>query len=161
MKSTLDLSGLHKHKRRMKHLESKTVEWGFLSGNHSTAEMSYAQLAATLEYGTRSSQGNWHIPPRPAFRTMIDRMKVAQRAFVMEVDSYLRDYMESDNKSPDLLLNKTGKYLQELHQDTMRDWVSTGSQYRNNARETIDQKGFNMPFVYSGELINNVKYQIW
>ena len=160
MKSTLDLSGIKKHKSKMKSLESKEVEWGFLEGQHSKADMSYAALAALLEYGTKTPEGKWHIPPRPAFRDLIAQMRTAQAAFVFEMEKHVQGYFEKDNPSAELLLTKTGQYLKSRHQDTMRNWLSSGSQYQDNAEETIDLKGFNMPFVYTGELVDNVKFKV-
>jgi len=154
----VDLSGLKKLKTHLKKLEAKEIEWGFLYGTHSKADLSYAALAWMLEEGVRSNFGGWSIPPRPAFKSTISTIKNT-KLFDYEMQKDISNFMYG-KVTANYLLNETGKFATSLHKDTMTSWISSGSQYKHNSPITIEIKGFDMPFVDTGELVQNVKYQI-
>ena len=158
MKAHLDLSGIKKLKSKLKKLENKEVEWGFLGGQHSTADMTYAALAWLLEEGSRSSEGGYAIPPRPAFKQLISQLRTSHVAYEQEVSNAYRQFLEGGNHHQ--ILRESGEYLTQRHKDTMTSWLVSGSQNQHNAPLTIELKGFDMPFVESGELVQNVTYQI-
>ena len=160
MKSTLDLSGIKKHKSKMKSLESKEVEWGFLEGQHSKADMSYAALAALLEYGSRNPEGGYHIPPRPAFRDLIAKLRTNHKQFELVVQGELSKFIEKPLENPNKLLQLSGQHLVNRYQNNMEFWLVSGSKNTHNAPYTIEMKGFDQPFVETGELIDNVKFKV-
>ncbi|MBG23656.1 MAG: hypothetical protein CMF22_10060 [Idiomarinaceae bacterium] len=153
MKAVLDLSGLRDLEKDLTKLESKHVEWGFLSGEHSTAEMSYAELAWMLEDGTDK------IPPRPAFRDMIAGLITSHKAFEYEIKDEMQRLVYGMG-NPYNVHKASGEYLKALYTDTMVSWFSDGSMNRQNSKVTKAIKGHAMPYVWTGELVQNVEYQI-
>lgn len=155
----LDKSGLEAIKKKLKRLESQEVEWGFLGGTHSQAKMPYAQLAMILEFGGKSSDG-YTIPPRPAFRESVQELRHSRgfRDYVMRsLEKYLTN---SPNASAKPFLQACGEYLEQSYRSSMINWHMNGSQYQSNAAWTIAEKGFDQPYVESGELVQNVEYRI-
>lgn len=155
---SVDLSGLKKLKKDLKKLESQTVEWGFLYGTHSKADMSFAALAWLLEEGSRSNSGGWSIPPRPAFKSTISTIQHSP-SFEHEMSKKVGNYIYGKSSST-YLMNELGDFAVDLHKDTMLSWITSGSQNRHNSPVTISIKGFDKPFTETGELVQNVKYRI-
>lgn len=153
--------GLDNLKRKMRVLEQKEVHWGFLSGTHSQADMSYAALAFLLEFGRRSeSSSGWDIPPRPAFRQSISALRQSE-SFRKMLSGGLSTYMtESGTGALSAFLDRTGRYLQNSYEESMVNWKVNGTMYQHNAPMTIRLKGFDQPYVETGELTQNVQYQI-
>lgn len=155
MKAHLNLSGLKKLEQKLVALESKKVEWGYVTpGIHSQAGIPYANLAKLLEYG------GFNIPSRPAFRDHVQKLMTSDVAFKHFVQPSVNKYLSGPSNNPTAIFNTAGGYLAEMYKGSMEDWVLNGSQYRNNHRTTIDLKGFNQPFVESGELISHVNYRV-
>jgi len=153
MKAHLDLSGIKKLKNKLQKLEQTEVEWGFLSGQHSKAEISYASLAWLLE------EGNNKIPPRPAFKQTVAGLRTSHVAYEAEVKHFYKNFLEGTGSAYGIA-QASGKHVTETHKDTMYNWVIDGVANQHNAPETISLKGFDMPFVETGELIQNVTYKI-
>lgn len=160
MKSTLDLSGLKSHLKHMKALEIKSADVGYFSGRHSKANMSYAELAALLEYGSRSSQGGYAIPPRPALRDLASKMRASSAEFEADLSKVIMSYIENNSASTSYLMNETANHFKKRYQYNMYNWRYVGSQNKNNAPLTIALKGFNRPYEETGELIRNVQTRI-
>lgn len=155
----LDLSGLEAVKKKLKHLEKQEVEWGFLGGTHSDSGLPYAYLAYILEFGGKSSDG-YTIPPRPAFRESVQNLRLSD-GFRKHIAASLERYLtNSPSASAKPFLEACGAYLKDSYHDSMVNWHKNGSQYQSNARWTILEKGFDQPYVDSGELVQNVEYQI-
>lgn len=154
-KTRIDFSGLEDLEKKLKTLESSSVDFGYVnSGIHSKAGIPYASLAALLEWG------NDKIPPRPAFRDSIERLKVKHKGFEYFVGPELGRYMMTRTTSPKRVYDETGKYLVDIYRTSMEDWFINGSMNRKNAQLTIELKGFNKPYVETGELVNHVDYRI-
>lgn len=160
LKAKLDTSGIKDLRRRLRKLNGKSIEWGFLEGTHSTADMTYAALAEILEYGTRSNNHGYAIPPRPAFRSLITKLQTSHAAYEAEVGKHYSDFIEGRTKTPYKIFTESGEHVVGRHKDTMYSWVSDGSINQDNSEITIEMKGFNMPFVESSELVQNVTYKI-
>ena len=155
MKTHLDMSGIVELEKKLAALESKQVDWGYVNGGiHSKAGIPYANLAMLLEYG------GFNIPSRPAFRDSIERLKSNHTAFEFFVQPEVNKYLLSKSQNPHNILKVSGEYLSDRYKGSMEDWVLNGSQNRSNARTTTDLKGFNQPFVETGELISHVDYRI-
>ncbi len=159
MKSHLDLSGLKSLHKKLSTLESKEVEWGFLEGNHSTAKMPYAELASMLEWGTRGASG-YVIPPRPAFTDLTSKLRTSHIRYESVVKHHFANFLENPNESPYKIWNISGEHLKGRYQESMEFWVINGSQNTSNAPFTVEMKGFDQPYVDTGELIQNVQYKI-
>lgn len=158
LSTTTDYSGLRALKRDFEIVASKTIQEGFLEGHHGPSGMTYAQLALMLEEGTRTSSGAVHIPARPAFK---------HAYFSLQSSSVFKEYGQlqftlfcQGKISAGQFLDNLGTFLRDWHKDIMYTWVTSGTTAMNNAPLTIDLKGFNMPFVHTGELTNNVKYTV-
>lgn len=156
-----DYSGLNRLKNKLATLEKKEIEWGFLSGTHSQADMTYAALAFLLETGRRNEAGTgWDIPPRPAFRQSVQELRLGN-GYENHIRQYLGSYLTSKSEAGlPAFLNASGRYLENSYRESMTDWIVNGSKYKHNARMTINLKGFDRPYVESGELTQNVQYQI-
>lgn len=160
LKSELDLSGLTDLKKRLKKLDKKQLEWGFLEGNHSQADMSYAALAGILEWGARSSKGGWAIPPRPAFTNLVNSLESSHKAYELAVQKLYTEFVLGQTKSPDRILKASGEHITSRHENTMEYWIVGGSQYTSNAPLTVELKGFDQPFMDTGELVQNITYKV-
>lgn len=158
----LDISGINKLRQKHNKLESKVVEYGFVTSDiHSPSRLPVGTLATMLEYGTRTTSGKkWHIPPRPALRQSVETMKAKPSYFEGIIGRHFADYLYGKTSSPNAIFKVSGEELTSHYQDTMRDWLSIGSQYQSNAKETIEVKGFNMPYTFTGELISSAQHQI-
>ena len=156
-----DFKGIAALKRKLRRLEAKKIEWGFLEGQHSEADMTYAALAWMLEMGVRQENGTgWEIPPRPAFRQSIQELRV-KGGFERHAKPYLRAYLSpSGGGNIQPFLDSSGKFLANSYKDSMINWRFNGSAYRHNAKLTIQLKGFDRPYVETGELTQNVQYDI-
>lgn len=160
IKTELDTSGLKRIREKFKRLEKSEIKWGFFGGEHSTADMSYAALAYLLELGRPGTSDTNAIPPRPAFRQSIQSLRLSE-SFDKVLAKALGEYIKSSGQlSPDAFLKASGEYAQEEYQFTMTNWINVGTVYRHNAPMTIDLKGKDQPFVDTGELVQNVSYQI-
>ncbi len=154
-KTRVDYSGLVDLEKKLKTLESSSVDFGYVnSGIHSGAGIPYASLAALLEWG------NDKIPARPAFRDTIERLKAQRKGFEFFVGPVLGQYITSNTSSPKRVYDEAGSYLSDIYKTTMEDWFIHGSKNRRNAQLTIELKGFNKPYVETGELVNHVDYRI-
>lgn len=154
----LDLSGINSLKKKVKALNNRAVEWGFLGGTHTGSGLNFATLASFLEYGGVNNHG-YTVPPRPAFGVLINELRASSAAYEMEIGKAFGDYLLGDNASPEVVLKISGEHLVSRHQDTMYNWLSGGTQNTDNSAMTISMKGFNMPFVETGELIQSVSYR--
>lgn len=155
----LDMSGLKEIKKKLGNLERDKVEWGFLGGTHSQANIPYASIAWELEFGGKSSDG-YIIPPRPAFRESIQELRLSN-GFKDYVRVSFSKYLHGPSStSPKHFLEDCGEYLKESYRSSMANWHTEGSQNRSNAPWTIKEKGFDQPYVESGELLQNVKFRI-
>lgn len=159
VKVSLDMSGLKSLKKNLNKLGSSTVSWGFFGGHHSEADMSYAALAWLLEEGTRSSNHGYAIPPRPAFKQMLSELRTNHKGYEYDTAYAYKGFLEgaTDYK---VILTASGEYLSGYHQDTMYNWVTDGLNAQHNSPVTVGLKGFDRPFVETGELIQNVAYRI-
>jgi hypothetical protein len=61
---------------------------------------------------------------------------------------------------PYKIFEVSGEHLVDRHGDTMYNWLSSGTMNNDNAETTVGLKGFNMPFVESGELIESISYRV-
>lgn len=154
MRTHLDMSGIAELEKKLAALESKQVDWGYVNGGiHSKAGIPYANLAMLLEYG------GFNIPSRPAFRDSIERLKSNHLRFESSVKPFLGQYL-IDKKSLQSVLGIAGTHLSNRYSESMEYWVINGSDNRDNKDSTIAIKGFNQPFVETGELISHVDYRI-
>lgn len=160
-KVSKDVKGLNNLKKKMRVLEQKEVHWGFLSGSHSQADMSYAALAFLLEVGRRNEAGSgWDIPPRPAFRQSVSILRQSE-SFKKMLSGGLSTYLtEEGTGALSGFLDRTGRYLQNSYEESMINWKVNGTMYQHNRPMTIRLKGFDQPYVETGELTQNVQYQI-
>lgn len=148
----VDITGLEELKNRIKNLKMAKIDYGFINGEHSKANMSYATLATILEFGTVD------IPARPAFSASINKLESGRSSFKIVIKKPLGDYIEGEIKDVDHVLDRTGRFLKGTYQDSMFYWVSEGTVAKNNRPFTQSAKGFNQPFVETEELIDNVEY---
>lgn len=155
----LDMSGLKSVKKKLRNLEKDEVEWGFLGGTHSQANLPYAYIAMLLEFGGKSSDG-YTVPPRPAFRESVQNLRLSN-GFENYVTRSLSKYLDNGSSvSTEPFLEACGQYLKESYRSSMANWHTEGSQNRSNAPWTIKEKGFDQPYVESGELLQNVEFKI-
>jgi len=154
LKVSLDKSGIKDLRKKLQKLHKRELDWGFFEGFHSKAQMPYAELAAILEYGTDS------IPPRPAFGSLVNSLEASHIAYEMDVTKPFKDYLERDMSDPYKIFEVSGEHLVDRHGDTMYNWLSSGTMNNDNAETTVGLKGFNMPFVESGELIESISYRV-
>lgn len=160
IKTKLDTSGLEKLKGKLKKIERTEIEWGYFGGVHSGSGMTYAALAFLLEFGRPATADSGAIPARPAFRQSIQALRLTSgfdKVLAKAIGGYIRS---SSEIAPDAFLKPCGAYLAEHYASTMRNWVNIGTIYRHNAPMTIELKGFDQPFVETGELVQAVDYQI-
>lgn len=162
VKTELNVDGLKHLKQKLNRIRGSKVEWGFLGGEHSTADMSYAALAWLLETGRRSVSGSgWDIPPRPAFRQSIEEIALGS-SLEQSLSGMLGHYLSpSSNVSSNAFLEATGKFLSQSYEESMVNWRFNGIAYNHNAPMTVALKGFDRPFVETGELTMNVEYKIY
>lgn len=158
----LNVDGLRKLKSKLNKIRGSRIEWGFLGGEHSSADMSYAALAWLLETGRRSVSGSgWDIPPRPAFRQSIQEIALGN-SFEESLSGMLGHYLSPrSNTSSDAFLEATGKFLSKSYEESMINWRFNGTSYKHNAPMTVSLKGFDRPFVETGELTMNVEYKVY
>lgn len=159
IKVELEMQGLQDLEKRLKALNGKEIECGFLGGEHSQANMPYAALADMLEFGTRANNHGYAIPPRPAFTALINSLQASHLAYELEVDKHYRDFVEGTTTTPHKIISTSGEHITGRHKETMYNWFSSGTQNTTNAQMTIDFKGHGMPFIDTGELIESVSYQ--
>lgn len=153
-------AGLNKIKRKVRKIKASKIRVGYFDGEqHSTAGMSYAALATILEYGAVTDTGGV-IPPRPALRQLGFRWPyVYQKKFVTSIHKEF-DQTLSGAVSVESLMNSSGELLKLNYQQIMDKWKTQGSQNRNNAKLTVELKGFDKPYEETGELIRNAKYKV-
>lgn len=151
--------GLKRVKRQVAKVRQKRVKVGYLGGTHSTANMPYAQLAAILEYGAALDNGAV-IPPRPALRQFGFRWDYVYKQQFLNDIRFDFESVLTGKSTADSLMKISGERLKTNYQEIMRTWISGGSQNRHNAGLTIQLKGFDKPFVETGELIANAKYEV-
>lgn len=158
MNGKLDLSGLHKLRKDLKEVTSKEVDWGFPdeSDMHSEAKVSLGRLAIWQEEGTHW-RGRRHIPPRPAFQESLLRLDAGdlRKALSEDVRKFLLN-----RQTPKAFLDNTGETLVESYRGSMISWHRDGSKHNDNAASTIKRKGFNQPYLETGELVRGVKFKI-
>lgn len=158
MSAKLDVSGLKELKGRMKKLQGRSVDWGFLGGTHAGSGLTYASLASILEYGAVNNNGNT-IPPRPAFGDFVNNLEASHKQYELAVQKPFSDYVEGKVSTPEKILDTSGQHLTSRHQTKMEFWIVSGSDNTSNAPLTVSLKGFNQPFVDSGELVESVDYR--
>ena len=124
-------------------------------------QVAAAQVAYWNEYGTtkntvsmasslygEEAPENQHIPPRPFFRTMIDKQsptwgRLAQAA------------LKLTNYSTQKSLEVMGLRIAEQLQKSIIDFKDPG-----NAQSTIDRKSFDDPLIDSHNMLRSVEYQV-
>ncbi len=150
MKDQLDLSGLKKLRSRLKEASRGEIQWGYpeASDMHSDG-MSQGKLAEWLNDGVRDGSGGWRIPPRPA---LMQSALTVKGAIEKDLRRDATKFFEGSTTVKQFKQD-VGSYLVEDFQDTMRNWVSVGSEAPDNAASTIRKKGFNSPFTETGEHI--------
>jgi len=155
MKTHLDMSGIVELEKKLAALESKQVDWGYVNGGvHSKAGIPYASLATMIEFGLGPG-----MPPRPAFRDHVERLKSNYLRFESSVKPFLSQYLE-DKQSVHRVLDVAGTHLANRYSESMEYFIINGSENRNNKDSTVAIKGFDQPFVETGELISHVDYRI-
>jgi hypothetical protein len=154
----LETKGLKELKKNTKKLKGRSVDWGFLSGTHSGSGLTYASLASILEYGAVSNNGN-RIPPRPAFGDFVNSLRASNKQYELALQKHFSDLVTGVVKSPENILKVSGEHLTSRHQTKMEFWIMGGSKNTGNAPMTVSAKGFNQPFVDSGELVRSVDYR--
>ncbi len=155
---SLDTSGIKDLKKRVQKLNGRSVDWGFLEGTHQGSGLTYASLASILEYGAVNNNGNT-IPPRPAFGDFVNSLQASHKQYELAVQKHFGDYVEDKVGSPEKILEVSGEHLTSRHKTRMEFWIVGGSQNTSNAPMTVSLKGFNQPFVDSGELVESVDYR--
>lgn len=159
MKPQLDLSGIKQLKKHMSKLQSDEINWGYPNETdmHSSG-LSQGRLAEILNDGVRNPSGSdkeWRIPPRPAL--MASAMSIRK-----ELERSLKDDVKRfyEGGSTNALYTAVGRFLVQDYQETMTNWIGVGTEARDNADSTIRQKGFNQPFVETGEHIAAATFEI-
>lgn len=98
-----------------------------------------ASIASFLEFGT----GN--IPPRPAIRTFLISTKARQHLKAKEVQAMAKSIRK---KSADGFWESVGQFVQEYVKQRILSGLSP-----SNAESTIAKKGFDLPWVDTGQLV--------
>ena len=162
MKSTLDLSGIKKLESKLNKLKTKEVDFGYFqsTGTHSTAKMPYASLAWILEEGTRSNEGGYAIPPRPALKDLASKLRTSHTEFETEMTPFYKTFLENESQSEISLVRNAAEHLKGRYQYNMEFWYIEGSKNTRNAPLTLALKGHNRPYEDTGELIANADYRI-
>jgi len=88
------------------------------------------------------------IPARPYFRSMVEKNKGAW-------SSDLGKIIVASNYDQDLSLGRMGKRIEDQLQESIREF-----NYPENAKSTVDKKGFNDPLVDSAHMLNSVASEI-
>lgn len=154
----LETKGLDELKKNVKKLDKRSIDWGFLEGTHSGSGLTYASLASILEYGAINNNGN-SIPPRPAFGDFVNSLQASPKQYELAVQKHFSDLVTGAVKTPEKILEVSGEHLTSRHKTKMEYWIVGGSSNIRNAPLTVSLKGFNQPFVDSGELVESVDYR--
>lgn len=158
MSAKLETGDLKELKGRMKKLKGRSVDWGFLEGTHQGSGLTNASLASILEYGAVNNNGN-EIPPRPAFGDFVNSLEASHKQYELAVQKHYSDYVTGKVQTPERILDVSGEHLTSRHKTKMEFWIVGGSDNTSNAPLTVSLKGFNQPFVDSGELVESVDYR--
>lgn len=150
----LETKGLDDLKKNVKKLHGKSVDWGFLGGTHQGSGLTYASLASILELGIPRK-----IPSRPAFGELINSLQASNKQLELVLQKPFSDFVTGNVKTPDRILEAAGTHLTSRHKNKMEYWIVGGSKSNDNADDTIALKGFNQPFVETGELVESVDYR--
>lgn len=154
----LETKGLDELKKNVKKLHGKSIDWGFLGGTHQGSGLTYASLASILENGAINNSGNT-IPPRPAFGDLVNGLQASTKQLELALQKPFSDLVTGASNNPDEILDTAGGHLTSRHKAKMEFWIVGGSQNTSNAPLTVSLKGFNQPFVDSGELVESVDYR--
>ena len=139
------------------------VEVGFLSDMRSAKGESYAKIAFWNEFGVKpwskrqisrykstskdkrildkdkGKNREWFIPPRPFFRTMINKEMGTWSAKIARG-------IRTTNLPIESILAQLGADIKGALQEEIRDWTAP-----ENAPYTIEKKGFNNPLIDTGD----------
>lgn len=141
--------------KRAREVEERRVKVGVLSdgrgGNqHAGSELTNAEIAAILEYGTEDG----HIPARPALRSTFD----AQREKLVELGKKLiHRYVVEGKGTIEQALGILGSTLAT----EMKKTITVGPGVPPpNAPSTIAAKGSSRPWVDTGAVVGAISYAV-
>lgn len=112
----------------------------------SNDNLQMAQVAAWNEEGTEIA------PERPVMRVGLMR---AFNAGVNKANFKMLVEDVTQGKSPLKALRVSGEAFKDTLREAMEDWNDPG-----NAAYTIEQKGFDNPWINTSELMANVNYKV-
>ena len=145
---TKDTKGWDKLKKNLLQLDKNELHVGWFDTSYGSENdnLAHAQVAQWNEEGTSTS------PPRPFMRSGFnDAIKSGSN------DQDFRNIINAvlSGKSSLVALKASGSAFAATLKETMRQWSSPP-----NAPSTVAQKGFNDPLNETGELINNVSFEV-
>lgn len=124
-------------------------------------QVAAAQVAYWNEYGTTRNTVSMasalygeempeqqHIPPRPFFRTMIEKQSPTWGRLAQAL-------LKNTKFSSQLTLQGMGLKIAEQLQMSIVNFKDPG-----NAESTIERKGFDNPLLDSHNMVNSVEYQV-
>ena len=142
--------------KKLRGLTQRQVHAG-VSGQHHSGETN-ATIAYILEQGRSGSGKDSPIPPRPAFKDSLFKMK-SNGAFEIVTQLKYTEYLNGQI-SQQQFLKFIGNFIATEYREGMKFWYSDGSTAKHNAPSTIKQKGFDKPFIDEGELVKSVDYEV-
>ena len=124
--------------------KAASVDVGFLAGSTYPDGTSVPMVAAIQEFGA-PSRG---IPPRPFFRGMIQKESPKWGDTVATL-------LHANNYDAARTLAQAGDGIKGQLQQSIVDFTTPAL-----AQSTIDRKGFDIPLVDTGHMLNSVDYVV-
>lgn len=140
------------------------------SGVHKDAGIEYVKRAAHTEFGTPVF-GDWGwgiVPPRPAIRMSLypEMKEEITKTYSKNINLEKKSKLMSPNNSALQVQEEIGSKAQFLQQNKMIEggysWEgnTTGYDPEHNGIRTIMYKGFDDPWISTGETLSKVDYKV-
>lgn len=132
-------------------LKRSNISVGYSNGIHQKSGLSYAFLASIMEFGTRDGR----IPARPYLRIS---SRIMTSLMSSRIESELRSMVLSKRKlSKPLIRQRLQPIADDMARRTQSIILKRLAFVANNADATIARKGFDKPWVDTGELVSRLQ----
>ena len=145
------------------------------SGIHKEEGREYIKRASHTEFGSPVF-GAWetpfgkvnHVPPRPAIRMYLypEMMKEVSNTYSKNINSEKKTKLRTPSNNALEVQEEVGLKCKTLQQEKMRkggySWEgnTTGNDPEHNGIRTIAYKGFDDPWIQTGETVTKVNYKV-